>query len=298
MDGSLATLDLSDASDSVANWLVEALFCRSPLFLEYAQACRTSRVQLPTGEIQNLQKFASMGSALTFPIEAMVFASIAIAGVLEYRGLPLTLKSIKGLRGVVRVYGDDLIVPTDCAATVIRWLESFGFRVNRDKSFWTGEFRESCGKEYWRGHDVSVVKFRTPLPSSQRDVDRVVSTVATRNLLYKAGLEKTAAVLDDVIVGVLQHFPWVTEDSSILGRVHRSGLYQVDSMCPRLHAPLVKGWRVRSSIPRQNQEIDGPHALLKCLLTTIGSPDVDVEHLARGGRPRAVAIKLSKGRPF
>lgn len=296
MDQSLATLDLSDASDRVANWLVEALFEGFPLFSEAVDACRTRRVKLPSGEVLPLQKFASMGSALTFPIEAMAFAAIALAGVLEHQGSSPTAKSLKRLRGVVRVYGDDIIVPTDCAETVNFWLWTFGFKVNKDKSFWTGEFRESCGKEFWKGHDVSVTKFRKPLPASRRDVDSVISTVATRNLLYKSGLREVVALLDEVLEGILRFFPYVTEDSPILGRIHESGLYQVDRMHATLHSPLVKGWKVRPII--SFNEIDGSSALLKCLSQVVGNPDIAKDHLRRSGRSRDVSMTLVLAPPY
>lgn len=296
MDGRLATLDLSDASDSVANWLVEALFEDFPLFSEAAEAVRTRRVRLPSGDLKDLQKYASMGSALTFPIEAMVFSAVAIAGVLAHQGSSPTPAALKRLRGMVRVYGDDIIVPADCAETVTRWLWTFGFRVNSDKSFWTGEFRESCGKEYWLGHDVSVVKFRKKLPASRRDVDEVVSTVATRNLLYTRGLRVTAARLDDLLEGILGYFPWVTENSPVLGRVHESGLYQVDKMHPDYQSPLVKGWVVRAKSPKNR--LDGSRALFKCLVETVGNPDVPDDHLIRSGRPAGVSINLRMAPPF
>lgn len=294
--GHLATLDLSDASDRVANWLVESLFEDFPLFSEAVEACRTRRVELPSGEVKTLQKFASMGSALTFPIEAIVFSSIALAAVLAHQGSSPTRQSLKRLEGVVRVYGDDIIVPADCAETVISWLWAFGFKVNEDKSFWNGDFRESCGKEYWRGHDVSVVKFRKQLPASRHDVDEVVSTVATRNLLYNRGLRAVPAVLDELLGDVLRHFPVVTENSPVLGRHHESGLYQVDKVHGDYHSPLVKGWVVKSKIPQN--EIDDSRALFKCLASAIGNPDIAVDHLIRSGRPRAVSIKLAMAPPF
>lgn len=296
LEGTFATLDLSDASDSVANWLVEALFEDFPYFSEAVEAVRTRQVRLPSGDLKALQKYASMGSAMTFPIEAMIFTAIAIAGVLSHQGSSPTPKSLKRLRGMVRVYGDDIIVPTDCAETVMRWLWTFGFKVNSDKSFWTGEFRESCGKEYWNGHDVSVVKFRKKLPASRRDVDEVISTVATRNLLYKRGLRRVTAELDDLLEGILRYFPWVTEDSPVLGRVHESGLYQIDKMHPDYHSPVVKGYVVRSKIPVNG--IDGSRALLKCLTNAVGNPDIAPDHLSRSGRPSGVSINLRMAPPF
>jgi hypothetical protein len=299
-DGSLATLDLSEASDRVANWLVEDLFQDFPHFLEGIQACRSTTAQLPSGEVIPLLKFASMGSALTFPIEAVVFATIALTACLKADGLPQTAKGLrKALESLVervRVYGDDIIIPTDKAETVIEYLEMFGFKVNRRKSFWTGEFRESCGKEYWNGLDVSIVRFRKALPASRRDADEIVSTVATRNLLAKAGLVKTAAVLDSVLEEVLTYFPYVAETSPLLGRHHPDGYYQVDQMSGSLHAPRTKGWVVKPQIPENG--IEGEPALMKCLLEAIGKANVDERHLTHSGPPPAVKLKLVTASPF
>jgi hypothetical protein len=295
-DGSLATLDLSEASDRVANWLVEDLFADFPWFLEGIQACRSTHAKLPWGEVIPLSKFASMGSALTFPIEALVFATIALTACVKADGLPQTRKSYRTYLDRVRVYGDDIIVPTDKAETVIEHLELFGFKVNRNKSFWTGEFRESCGKEYWNGHDVSIVRFRKGIPASRQNVDDIVSTVATRNLLFKAGLEKTAALLDTVLESILGCFPYVSETSPILGKHHPLGYYQVDGMSGSLHAPRTRGWVVKPKIPING--IDGERALLKCFLDVIGNANVDQEHLTRSGRPRVVSIKRVKASPF
>lgn len=295
-EGKLATLDLSEASDRVANWLVEEMFGHWALFLEGIQACRSTTARLPWGETISLLKFASMGSALTFPIEAMVFTAVALTGIARAEGRPPTRDFFMRFRESVRVYGDDIIVPTDKAEAVIDALELFGFKVNRRKSFWTGKFRESCGKEYWNGYDVSIVRFRKKLPTSRRDVDELVSTVATRNLLYKAGLRETAELLDEVLVKILKDFPYVAETSPILGRHHPLGYYQVDMLDDDTQAPRTRGWVVSPKIPKNG--IDGETALLKCLLESIGNANVDEDHLERSGRPHAVSIKRVQAQPF
>lgn len=297
IDGSLATLDLSEASDRVANWLVEDLFADFPWFSEGIDACRSTRAMLPSGDVIHLKKFASMGSALTFPIEAIVFAAIVIERVLSSAGLPISRKNIISFRDEVRVYGDDIIVPTEYAQTVSDGLETFGFKVNQGKSFWTGRFRESCGKEYWNGIDVSIVKFRTKTPTSLHDASEVISTVSTRNQLYKAGLWKTAALLDTDLYKVLRgHYPIVSEDSPVLGRIDNSIPYDVHGFEPHTHSPFVRGF-VESSVNPINS-IDEEVALMKCLVESIGEPNIDNEHLTRSGRPRAVKLKLANASPF
>lgn len=297
-DGSLATLDLSEASDRVGNWIVECLFEDFPFISEALQATRSRSVLLPSGEVMQLRKFASMGSALTFPIEAVVFTAVTIEAVLRASGHRITRRAIKALADQVRVYGDDIIVPRHYAVSVIESLEAFGFKVNRRKSFWNGWFRESCGEEFWLGHDVSVVRSRKAVPQSRRDVAELVSMVEMRNHFARSEVAYPSLIhlLDTHLESLLGFFPWVLETSPVLGRIHPSGLYQIDQVGRHHHSPLVKGWVKRPTIPKNM--VDGRSALMKCLSTTIGMQDVDVRHLIRSGRPRAVSIKLGMARPF
>jgi len=83
-DGSVATLDLSDASDRVVLGLVHHMLSGAPDLLECILACRTTHSILPNGTtVGPLEKFASMGSALCFPIESMVFYTICVATLLR-----------------------------------------------------------------------------------------------------------------------------------------------------------------------------------------------------------------------
>jgi hypothetical protein len=304
-DQSLATLDLSEASDRVPNWLVEAMFEDWPWFSEAVQVTRSLRADVPGHGVLPVLKFASMGSALTFPVEAMVFLAIAMLGVAKADDRSVTQGYLNRLKDRVRVYGDDIIVPNHSAELVVRSLETYGFKVNRRKSFWTGKFRESCGKEYYEGLDVSIVRYRSEIPSRQalkRDDDatyatQVVSTVSTRNQFYNAGMWTTAAALDEVLEWALNGFyPYVEEESSLLGR-NSSFLSEVETGWDEdLQVPLVKGYVTRSKLPR-NVAADYA-ALLKCLHVANGEANTDIEHLTKSGRPRAVGIKLSKAQPI
>lgn len=288
--GELATLDLSDASDRVPNWLVEAVFEDWPHLSEGVQACRSTRAKLPDGRVIPLLKFASMGSALTFPIEAIVFSAIVLVGLHRAVSVHASRSSLRRLgKDVVRVYGDDIICPTVAAETVIDCLEAFGFKVNRHKSFWTGLFRESCGKEYWMGRDVSVTKVRQSFPDSLRDVKEVISAVATRNQLYEAGLVNATALYDEELTRIFKgRFPVVESSSSLLGRLSNESPPDGESFCPDHHVPLARGYVVRAPTPENG--VDDYAALLKCFLVP---GNEDPEHLTHSGRPIAVKLKQS-----
>jgi len=315
LSGDLATLDLSEASDRVSNQHVRAMLSEYPLLLEAVQACRSRKADVPGHGVQRLAKFASMGSALCFPIEAMVFATVIFLGIERELSTKLTRETAKRrFASKVRVFGDDLIVPSDYVLSVVDELSVFGHKVNVSKSFWTGRFRESCGREFYDGHDVSIVKVRSVLPTRRQDASGVISAVSLRNQFYWAGLWQSANWMDGLIRKLLREFPNVTPSSPLLGRESVLG-YEFQTIDPRTHSPLVRGWFVHSKPPRD--KLDGVGALLKCLSRTdrvpgFGLPNpeykptppifdvanVDDEHLERSGRPETVNIKLGRRSPY
>ena len=288
LSGSLATLDLSEASDRVSFELVKALMHDHPLSLEGVSACRSLRASVPGQGIISLSKFASMGSALCFPFEAMVFLTTIFLAIEKEQGYRFTNKSdFLRFVGQVRVYGDDIIVPVDYVHTVVDLLEHFGAKVGRSKSFWIGRFRESCGKEYYSGHDVSIVKVRNMFPSHRQQVAETISLVSLRNQFYYSGCWETCEWLDSKIQKILKYFPVVEPSSSALGRHSFLG-YVSEKEDEYLHKPMVKAHVVSSVSPKDN--LDGPAALLKYFLKR-GGPRHDRRHLERAGRPRTVRIK-------
>lgn len=147
--GHYATLDLKDASDRVRWDLVVALF--PFLWVRAFHACRTEYVEFPDGSIFGpLNKFAPMGSAVCFPVEALVFWALLSGNVCTD----------------VYVYGDDIILPTEHVEHAITLLESFDLKVNVSKSCYKTPFRESCGGDYFRGFDVGYIKVRRLLGDS------------------------------------------------------------------------------------------------------------------------------------
>jgi len=286
--GELASLDLSEASDRVSNQLVRALFSPYPHLFEGLDATRSRKADVPGYGVLRLSKFASMGSALCFPIEAMVFLTIILYGIERELNRPLANRDLKSLIGRVRVYGDDIIVPVEYVRSVAGSLQTFGFVVNAEKSFWTGKFRESCGKEYYAGEDVSIVRARRLLPTQRRHVPEIISTVSLRNRLYEAGLWVAAGFLDDILRGLIA-FPNVGPESPALGRHSFLG-FDTDKECPYLHKPLVRAYVVTSKSPPSH--LEGSAALLKWFLKRGEQPFADRDHLERAGRPKAVNIKL------
>lgn len=141
--GLLATIDLSMASDTVSRELVELLM--PPDWFSCLEQARSQYGVLPSGERLYYQKFSSMGNGFTFELETLIFWALAVS-VAEAYGAGTSL---------IAVYGDDIIVPATVSDPLCSLLEFCGFTPNLDKTFSSGPFRESCGKHYLSGFDVS-----------------------------------------------------------------------------------------------------------------------------------------------
>jgi len=290
LTGSLATLDLSEASDRVSYQHVLGLLRKNTITREAVDACRSRKADLDGTKIR-LAKFASMGSALCFPFESMVFLTVIFVGIEKSLGYQLSLNDILSFRGSVRVYGDDIVVPTIHVESVKNALETFGFKVNTGKSFWTGKFRESCGKDYYDGVDVSITKLRRNIPNNRSDASELVSLVSTRNQLVMSGVPFPSLISWlDKIISLIIPFPIVGPNSPVLGRHEISGHNDTERMCAELQRPLVRGAVIRET--RTRNSVDGYGALLKMALKRGPDPFKDPEHLDFSGRPSRVGIRV------
>jgi len=295
-DGELATLDLKEASDRVSNQHVRELLRNHPFLKEGVDATRSRKADVPGHGVIRLAKFASMGSALCFPFEAMVFATIIFVGIERDLNRPVTRKDVQSFLGKVRVYGDDIIVPVRHVHSVMEALSDFGLVVNSSKSFWTGKFRESCGKDYYDGEDISITRMRSEFPTHRTESREIISTVSFRNQLYKSGMWNSARYLDDLLTRLRIPMPRVDEDTSpLLGRHSFLG-YETQKVHKTLHSPLVKGMKAYGVIPDSN--LDDIGALQKVLSKRSELPFADERHLERAGRPRSVNTKIVWGSPF
>jgi hypothetical protein len=141
----LATIDLSNASDSISSEIVRLLLPQS--WFNYLDDLRTTHT-LIDGKSVKLEKFSAMGNGFTFELESLIFYAISYAVASEL-GMECT--------ATIAVYGDDIIVNSSMATRLIEALSECGFSVNVDKTFTSGRFYESCGKHYYDGIEVTPV---------------------------------------------------------------------------------------------------------------------------------------------
>nr|APG77034.1 hypothetical protein [Beihai levi-like virus 2] len=254
IDGSLSTIDLSDASDLVSNDLVISAFEHvAPTFLGFIQACRSTTALMPDGTILPLRKFASMGSALCFPIEAMVFFSIVMYSLVRQSGKSPSRHLLRSLAKDVAVYGDDIIVPTTMASGVMGDLERFGLRVNHDKSFTSGLFRESCGGDYYKGVDVTPAYVRQwGTPDTLGSATDIVAHASLSNILYMKGMWHACQYIRNAIERRIGHVP--------LSRFAISGLHFVSFLrsSSLRYDQRLSGYRVKGRVPRPRMVADAP----------------------------------------
>ena len=189
--GDISTVDLSSASDRLSCWTVERMFRRNTSLLDRLYASRTQCISMHDfnkGRL-TLKKFATMGSACIFPIQTVAYTMMAVACVLGRK--KVTIKSIREAAKQVQVFGDDIVIPTKDLDNFVEMLTFFGLKVNVNKTFSKGNFRESCGVDAFRGHDVSPVYIKH-LPTERLPFSLVNSIVETSNNLHKAGYWRLA----------------------------------------------------------------------------------------------------------
>lgn len=128
----LATIDFSNASDSISLALVKFLVPKR--FFKLISQARSSFILGPDDQYYPLNKVSSMGNGFTFELMSLILVAIA-----------------RQFDPTASVFGDDVIIEKKYAEDFISVCTAVGFNVNLDKSFVDGPFRESCGANYHDG---------------------------------------------------------------------------------------------------------------------------------------------------
>lgn len=276
----LMTVDLSSASDRVTCWSIERLFRRNKSLLEALHATRTrwceNTIDPTLPKYIVLRKFASMGSACTFPVETIFFTVVAIAATLSEYGWTPSYRSIRRLSGKVRVFGDDIIIDKDVRDRFLGLLRYLELEVNQSKTFDTGRFRESCGCDAYDGADVTPTYCMT-YPSRDRP-DSITALVATHNNFVRSGYSSVAKRLKSTLLKLGLTLPEVTVESGSFGlatydRPDNTRLRK--RWCPSLHKWL---YRFHAPTGRSVKVPDRGHSALLQFFTEEPAPTVKWEN--------------------
>lgn len=227
----LATVDLSSASDLICKRLVEDLLPADWFF--WLNITRSHRVKCGENWIE-LEKFSSMGNGFTFDLQSLIFYALSWAICVDRGYNPFW----------VNVFGDDIIVPSGIKEDFLKLFHDVGFRVNVQKSYFEGPFRESCGKDYYNGVNIRSVYVKT----FETDIDVMKLHNRLFEWTYRFGLEWKE--LRELLLLFLSHIS--AKVPPCLGDL---GVHaHFDEVCPPLardHARFAgwEGYKVKVLLP-------------------------------------------------
>lgn len=270
--GLLATIDLSAASDSIA-WELVRLLLPSDWF-DLLEITR-SHYGWVDDKLIHFEKVSSMGNGFTFELESLIFWALVEACC----DATLTKTSTFGESRSLSVYGDDIICPVNAVDTIMAVFSFCGFTINVNKSFWTSAFRESCGKHYFNGKDVTPLYIKDHVCSDDRYI-WLANSVKLWASSFEPGpcdprLKKpynriTRAISDKTMTVV--RIPMGYGDGALIGAYHeaktkwcrRSFSFRARTLCPvsrvtRVYdRPALSRWFMYnrlSGVPQEEQQI-------------------------------------------
>lgn len=193
LTGQFSTIDLSSASDMLSLPMVRHYFPKE--VVQWLEFTRSPVTHLPNGDVIGLNMISSMGNAFTFPLQTILFTAVVLV---VYRELEIPVIYPRGqVIGNFGVNGDDIIVDTKAFPTVVRLLGQLGFIVNTSKTFDTGNFRESCGGDYYNGNPVRGV-YASKLDTVQ-DIYSLINRLNSWSMLHEVSLQNTVSYLLSLI---------------------------------------------------------------------------------------------------
>lgn len=272
-----STIDLSKASDRLSIDLVTTALGHHESLLQWLMASRSSTLEY-SDKVVTLVKYAGMGNATTFPVQSICYALICIAAMHDVDGKMPTYYSCRNSARSIRVYGDDLIVPTRYYTSVAKWLEDAGLKVNNLKSFHKGNFRESCGVDAFMGVDVTPTYVRSLPTKDDHSPSTLAACVSASNQFWLKGLYSAASCLAEM-AGKYVYLPLVSAHSGLLGLHSRVDAMEAHSWDPSRQLLVTRGFTAVAS-KKKSPQISDRAKLLKCLISSFESRR-DPMHLSK-----------------
>lgn len=136
-DDSIATIDLSDCSDTISLSLVRYLV-PSRVFNRIL-ACRSDMTLGPDDNYYFIKKVSSMGNGFTFDLMTLILTALT-----------------RSYDSKSSVFGDDIICQNLFADEIVSDLKIAGFSVNPNKTNIRSAYRELCGAHYIDGYGYAT----------------------------------------------------------------------------------------------------------------------------------------------
>lgn len=211
-----STLDLKDASDRITLRLLRDIFPKEVFAL--LTRYRSRMITLPDGDMLSPTTAFTMGNALCFPVETIVFWASSLSSMLlqyaddksdyawhVYAQLKAHPRGTAARDLVLRVFGDDIIVPKKYYDTVSAGLNGLGMMINRAKSCNETPVREACGAWWFDGQDVRITRFS--FHNLNRKYLAWVSVAENAKELAQCGFTHTSRAICEAL-DKLHQVPW------------------------------------------------------------------------------------------
>lgn len=142
----------------------------------------------------NTSMLLTMGNPVTFPLQTLVFyAYLDACTVLSNRENGCDLGDITYFgNSYVSAFGDDGILPSYAFDMVVKTAPFMGWKLNTNKSFKTGMFRESCGADCFAGRNMRAVMLKRPPIAAE-------TTFKQEKLIYQAWSYIAANAVCDLV---------------------------------------------------------------------------------------------------
>lgn len=169
-----ATIDLSNASNS--NWFSTMEFLYPKFVFKLLEAARSPQLS-DDDHAHALNMLAPMGNGFTFGV--MTFTLLCAARQYD---------------SFAHVFGDDIIIDRDVAPAFIDLLDVLGYKLNEEKTFMQGTFRESCGS--FTSHGVPITTFKWEWATNNVEAIALVNKITVLSRVHKlAWLDKLSTSL-------------------------------------------------------------------------------------------------------
>lgn len=134
-----ATIDFRNASNS--NWIAALEWLLPSSFYRKLMQLRTPVCEVD-GMYHPYRMLAPMGCGFTFEVMTIVLLALS-----------------RACDAGASVFGDDVIIEADAAPHFVKVAGHLGWVVNEEKSFVSGNFRESCGGFYDLSTDTALLSY-------------------------------------------------------------------------------------------------------------------------------------------
>lgn len=253
---SLSTIDFSAASDSISRAIVWELLPND--WYAVLDALRSKFATLDGTEFF-YEKFSSMGNGYTFELESLIFYSLAWAAChISHQDTSF-----------ISIYGDDVVLPSKALDIFHQLCDFAGFKINKQKSYSSGYYRESCGSHYWDGQDIKPLFLKESIDGNEEELLKCANNLRRlahrRNGYYGCDhrLKDCYATLRHALKG----FPLISDGYGDAGIIENFDSPGVVFSRPK---GQVEGFRVRVTLRRPHMVFIEHHGLLLTRLRESG----------------------------